>query len=132
MSVAARYWHCARPLALPRHRDTLDFHPRAPGEPARGHRRARRWILREIRRVDSIHRGEVLDVREEHRALHRAVERAAREREHRLDVLEYLTRLARNTPIGELARARHIPDLTREKQQVARAHGRRERPSGNP
>src|SRR2546426_516862 len=60
----------------PVHLDAPVIHPRAPGEPARGHRRARGWILREIRGIDGIHRREVLDVRQEHRALHRAVERA--------------------------------------------------------
>ncbi len=37
---------------------------------------------------------------------------AAREREHRLDVLERLARLPRNPPLGELARSRDISDLS--------------------
>src|SRR4029077_12403676 len=111
---------------LPHHRHTLDLYPRAPRKPLRGYCGARGWIFRKVRRIDRIHRGEVLDVREEYRALHRALERAARELKHRLDVLERLTRLPRNSPLGELARSRHVADLTREKQQVPDPHRGRE------
>jgi len=78
-------------------------------------------------RIDAIHRCVVLDVREEHRALHRTLERAPGGGEHLLDVLERLAGLTGNARIGELARAAHVADLTRQIQDVSHPHSRGER-----
>src|SRR3990170_1269567 len=118
------------PLPLPRQRDDVDLHQRAPRQPARRYRSPRRRLLLEEGAVLFVHRAEVIHIGQEDRALHHAVERGARRLQQGLHVLQHPPRLLFDIAAHQLLCAGIQGDLPGEKQESTRPRRLRVRSNG--
>src|SRR3990172_12389586 len=117
---------CSRSASAPiislHPRDALDLCARVEREAGRAEGAARRvFPFLEERPVHLVHRGPLLDVREEHRAFHDVLHVRAVLLEHVLDVLQRLAR--RGTDAARPRPAVPGADLTSEVEHVTDAHG---------